>query len=126
MALKICEIQPACIQSPATTRLRAMLRSGAMVVAPFVLNASHARIAERVGFQAVYMTGFGTAAERGYPDVGLVTQTEMVENARYIVSAVDVPVFCDADTGYGNPLNVTRTIREYERAVVAGGDIEDK
>ena len=126
MALKNFGIQRDGSQSPATTRLRAMLRSGTMVVAPFVLNAFHARIAEAVGFPVVYMTGFGTAAERGYPDVGLVTQTEMVENARYMASAVDVPVLCDADTGYGNPLNVTRTIREYEAAGVAGCHIEDQ
>ena len=68
--------QPAS-QSRATTRLRQMLQSGTMVAAPFVLNAFHAQIAARLDFQAVYMTGFGTAAERGYPDVGLVTQTEM-------------------------------------------------
>jgi len=126
MALKNFGIQRDGTQSPAATRLRAMLRSSTMVVAPFVLNALHARIAEAVGFQAVYMTGFGTAAERGYPDVGLVTQTEMVENARYIASAVEVPVLCDADTGYGNPINVTRTIREYEAAGVAGCHLEDQ
>jgi 2-methylisocitrate lyase-like PEP mutase family enzyme len=114
------------MQPPATTRLRQMLNSGKMVAAPFVLNAYHARIAASVGFQAVYMTGFGTAAERGYPDVGLVTQTEMVDNARYIASAVDVPLICDADTGYGNPINVTRTIREYEAAGVAACHIEDQ
>src|SRR5919202_5644294 len=126
MALKNFGIQRDGSQSPATTRLRAMLRSGTMMVAPFVLNAFHARIAEAIGFPVVYMTGFGTAAERGYPDVGLMTQTEMVENARYMASAVDVPVFCDADTGYGNPLNVTRTIREYERAGVAAIHLEDQ
>ncbi len=109
-----------------TTRLRQMLRSGNMVTAPFVLNAYHAMIAETVGFEAVYMTGFGTAAERGYPDVGLVTHTEMAQNARYIASAVGVPLICDADTGYGNPINVTRTIREYEAAGVAGCHIEDQ
>ena len=126
MSLKNFGVQPDGTPSRATTRLRQMLSSGTMVAAPFVLNAFHAKIAEQVGFQALYMTGFGTAAERGYPDVGLVTQTEMVENARYIASAVDVPVFCDADTGYGNPINVTRTIREYERAGVAGCHIEDQ
>ena len=126
MALKNFGIQRDGTLSPATTRLRAMLCSGTMVVAPFVLNASHARIAEAMGFHVVYMTGFGTAAERGYPDVGLVTQTEMAENARYIASAVDVPVLCDADTGYGNPINVTRTIREYEAAGVAGCHLEDQ
>ena len=65
-----------------TTRFRQMLNSGDMVVAPFILNAFHAKIAEATGFEAVYMTGAGTAAERGFPDVGLMTQTEMVQNAR--------------------------------------------
>ena len=97
-----------------------------MVVAPFVLNAYHARIAEVVGFQVVYMTGFGTAAERGYPDVGLVTQTEMVENARRIARAASIPVICDADQGYGNAINVMRTVREYEAAGVAGIHLEDQ
>ncbi len=109
-----------------TARLRQMLRSGDMVTAPFVLNACHALIAESVGFQAVYMTGFGTAAERGYPDVGLVTHTEMAQNARYIASAVGLPLICDADTGYGNAINVTRTMREYEAAGVAACHIEDQ
>tara|TARA_B100000315_G_scaffold138178_1_gene127188 strand:+ start:461 stop:1315 length:855 start_codon:yes stop_codon:yes gene_type:complete len=109
-----------------TTKLRRMLASGKMVTAPFVLNAFHAKIAESVGFDAVYMTGAGTAAERGFPDVGLLTMTEMVANARYIANAVDIPVICDADTGYGNPLNVRRTVGEYEMAGVAGIHIEDQ
>ena len=109
-----------------TTRLRQMLASGKMVTAPFILNAMHAKIAESVGFDAVYMTGAGTAAERGFPDVGLLTMTEMVANAKYVAGAVDIPVVCDADTGYGNPLNVRRTVREYEMAGVAGIHIEDQ
>jgi 2-methylisocitrate lyase-like PEP mutase family enzyme len=109
-----------------TTKLRQMFASGQMVVAPFILNALHAKIAESVGFDAVYMTGAGTAAERGFPDVGLLTMTEMVANARYVAGAVGVPVVCDADTGYGNPLNVRRTVREYEAAGVAGIHIEDQ
>ena len=96
------------------------------MVAPFVLNALHAKIAEATGFQAVYMTGAGTAAERGFPDVGLLTQTEMVQNARYIAKAVSIPVVCDADTGYGNPINVRRTVQEYEDAGVAAIHIEDQ
>ena len=103
-----------------------MLNSGQMVVAPFILNAFHAKIAQSVGFEAVYMTGSGTAAEKGYPDVGLLTMTEMVTNARYITGAVDVPLVADSDTGYGNPLNVRRSVREYEAAGVAGIHIEDQ
>jgi 2-methylisocitrate lyase-like PEP mutase family enzyme len=110
----------------ATTKLRQMLNSEGMIVAPFILNALHAKIAESVGFEAVYMTGAGTAAERGFPDVGLLTMTEMVTNAKYVANAVSVPVVCDADTGYGNPLNVQRTVREYEAAGVAGIHLEDQ
>ena len=109
-----------------TTKLRQMLASGQMITAPFVLNALHAKIAETVGFEAVYMTGAGTAAEKGFPDVGLLTMTEMVSNAKYIANAVGIPVVSDADTGYGNPLNVRRTVREYESAGVAGIHIEDQ
>ena len=101
-----------------TTKLRKLINSDKLTVAPFVCNAFHAKIAESVGFGAVYMTGAGTSAERGFPDVGLLTMTEMVNNAKYIAGAVDIPVICDADTGYGNPLNVQRTIREYESAGV--------
>ena len=106
-------------------KLREMMNQG-MVVAPFCLNAYHAKIAQLVGFEAVYMTGWGTAAERGFPDVGLITQTEIVQNARYIINAVDVPVICDADTGYGNPINVWRTVREYEAAGAAAIHLEDQ
>ena len=110
----------------ATARLRQMLNSDGMIVAPFVMNALHAKIAESVGMDAVYMTGSGTAAERGFPDVGMLTMTEMVTNAKYIANAVEIPVICDADTGYGNALNVQRTVREYESAGVAGIHFEDQ
>ena len=109
-----------------TARFKQLLNSGEMVVAPFIMNALHAKIAESVGFNAIYMTGSGTSAEKGYPDVGLLTQTEMVQNARYIAEAVDIPVISDADTGYGNPLNVYRTVKEYESAGVAAIHIEDQ
>ncbi len=109
-----------------TTRLRELLAADGLIVAPFILNALHARIAESVGFNAVYMTGAGTSAEKGFPDVGMLTMTEMVTNARYIANAVDIPVICDADTGYGNALTTQRTVREYESAGVAGIHIEDQ
>ena len=109
-----------------TARLRQLLAADGLIVAPFIMNALHARIAESVGFEAVYMTGAGTSAEKGFPDVGMLTMTEMVTNAKYIANAVDVPVICDADTGYGNALNVQRTVREYEAAGVAGIHIEDQ
>ncbi len=109
-----------------TTRLRAMLASGKLVIAPFVWDGFGARVAERAGCHAVYMTGFGTAAARGFPDVGLLTMTEMVQNAAYIAAAVELPLIADADTGYGNPINVHRTVREYERAGAAAIHIEDQ
>src|SRR5580698_853493 len=109
-----------------TARLREMLNGPEMVVAPFVYDGLQAKIAARTGFKAVYMTGFGTAAARGYPDLGLLTMSEMVANARAISNSVNVPVICDADTGYGNPLNVWRTVREYEDAGAAALHIEDQ
>ena len=112
--------------SHAASRLRQMLGGSEMVVAPFIFDAFQARIAQAAGFQAVYMTGFGTAASRGFPDVGLLTMAEMVQNVRYIANAIDIPLICDADTGYGNPVNVYRTVREYEAAGAAALHIEDQ
>ena len=109
-----------------TTKLRQLLQGENLIVAPFVMNGLLAKIAQSVGFDAVYMTGAGTAAEKGFPDVVLLTMTEMVTNAKYIANAVDIPVICDSDTGYGNALNVQRTVREYESAGVAGIHIEDQ
>ncbi len=106
--------------------LRAKINSGEMVLAPFVYDALQAKIAERLGFEAIYMTGFGTAAARGFPDLGLLTMSEMVENVRTIARSVKIPVVCDADTGYGNPTNVWRTVREYEHAGAAALHIEDQ
>jgi len=110
----------------AAKQLREKLNRTPMVVAPFVYDALQAKIAERVGFEAVYMTGFGTAAARGFPDLGLLTMSEMVENVRTIARSVQIPVICDADTGYGNPVNVWRTVNEYERAGAAALHIEDQ
>ncbi|HKV55247.1 MAG TPA: isocitrate lyase/PEP mutase family protein [Candidatus Binataceae bacterium] len=109
-----------------TARLRELLNGPNTLIAPFVYDCLQARIAERTGFQAVYMTGFGTAAARGFPDLGLLTMSEMVQNVRAIAHAVKVPVICDADTGYGNPVNVMRTVREYEEAGAAALHIEDQ
>lgn len=96
------------------------------VVAPFVYDGVQARFVKRCGFDACYMTGFGTAATLGMPDVGLLTLTEMTEKVRIIANSVDIPVIVDADTGYGNYLNVIRTVREYERAGVAALHLEDQ
>ena len=107
-------------------RLRELLARPGIVLAPFVYDCIQAKLAVRAGFEAVYMTGFGTAAARGYPDLGLLTMSEMVDNVRAISRAVAAPVICDADTGYGNPLNVWRTVREYEDAGAAALHIEDQ
>jgi 2,3-dimethylmalate lyase len=109
-----------------TAQLRKLLDGPGMLLAPFVYDGMQAKIAERTGFEAVYMTGFGTAAARGYPDLGLLTMTEMVQNVRAISHAVNLPVICDADTGYGNAVNVWRTVREYEDAGAAALHIEDQ
>lgn len=106
-------------------RLRQLMQPG-LVVAPFVYDGLQAKIAQHVGLDAIYMTGFGTAAARGYPDVGLLTMTEMVENVAYLSAAVDIPLIADADTGYGNALNVQRTVQAYERAGAAALHIEDQ
>ncbi len=97
-----------------------------MVVAPGAYDCITARLIEQAGFSAVYMTGAGTAASLGYPDFGLVTMSEMVANAQRISTAVEVPVVADADTGYGNEINVFRTVREFERGGVSGIHIEDQ
>ncbi|MEM9133676.1 MAG: oxaloacetate decarboxylase [Actinomycetota bacterium] len=107
--------------------LRALLAQPGPVLLPGCYDALGARLIEQVGFDVVYMTGFGTTASLlGRPDVGLLGLTEMVDNARRIAAAVDLPVVADADTGYGNPINVIRTVQEYERAGVAGLHIEDQ
>jgi 2-methylisocitrate lyase-like PEP mutase family enzyme len=108
------------------TRLRGLLTGPDMVIAPGAYDGITARLIAQAGFPAVYMTGAGTAATIGYPDYGLVTMSEMAENAERIVRAVDIPVIADADTGYGNELNVTRTVREYERRGVAALHLEDQ
>jgi 2-methylisocitrate lyase-like PEP mutase family enzyme len=98
-----------------------------MVLAPGCYEAIGARLVEEAGFPALYMTGFGSSASRlGRPDVGLMTLPEMVDSARRIAQAVAIPLIADADTGYGNPVNVIRTVREYEAAGAAAIHIEDQ
>jgi carboxyvinyl-carboxyphosphonate phosphorylmutase len=111
-----------------TTRLRELLAGPGLVVAPGAYDALSARLIAQAGFPAVYMTGFGTAASvLGQPDVGLLTMSEMVSRAAALAAVVGgVPLIADADTGYGNPINVGRTIREYERAGAAAVHIEDQ
>ena len=111
-----------------TTRLRELLVQQDLLVAPGAYDALSARLIAQAGFPAVYMTGFGTAASvLGQPDVGLLTMSEMVSRAAALAAVVgDRPLIADADTGYGNPINVRRTVREYERAGVAAIHIEDQ
>ena len=107
--------------------LRALLDSPGPVLLPGCYDALGARLIEQADFDVVYMTGFGTSASLlGRPDVGLLGLAEMADNARRICAAVDLPVVADADTGYGNPINVVRTVQTYERAGVAGLHIEDQ
>lgn len=106
--------------------LRAQLRDGGLLVAPGVYDGITARLAVQAGFKAVYMTGACVSAARGYPDYGLLTLTEMAEAAGTIAAAAGVPVIADADTGYGNELNATRTVRDYEMRGVAALHIEDQ
>lgn len=111
---------------PADT-LNTLLKSGRIVRAPGAYDALSARIVEQAGFPAIYMTGFGaTAARLGQPDIGLLTQTEMCTHARDMARAVKVPLIADADTGYGGPSNIARTVDEYVQAGVAAIHLEDQ
>jgi 2-methylisocitrate lyase-like PEP mutase family enzyme len=112
---------------PAMTTLRELLAGPDPVLAPGAYDALSARLVERAGFPAVYMTGFGASASLlGRPDVGLLSFDEMAGHARRLAQAVSVPLIADADDGYGNPLNVMRTVREYAAAGVAALHIEDQ
>jgi 2-methylisocitrate lyase-like PEP mutase family enzyme len=111
----------------AAQHLKGLLAAPAIVRAPGAYDALSARLVERAGFPAVYMTGFGaTAARLGQPDIGLLSQTEMTTHARDMVRAVGIPVIADADTGYGGPSNIERTVREYVQAGVAAIHLEDQ
>jgi 2,3-dimethylmalate lyase len=110
----------------ATTQLRRLLAGEKLVLGGGAHDALSARIVEQVGYPLCVVTGAGVSMCRGYPDVGLLTMEEMVGNARYIAEAVDIPVVCDADNGYGNAINARRTVRAFEQAGVAGIHIEDQ
>ncbi len=110
-----------------TKRLRDLLARPKLLMAPGAADALTARLIANHGFEAIYMTGAGTSAVRlGMPDVGLLTMNEMVDNAQHIAEASQLPLIADADTGYGGPVNVQRTVRAYERAGVAAIHIEDQ
>ncbi|MBU8873604.1 isocitrate lyase/PEP mutase family protein [Reyranella sp. MMS21-HV4-11] len=105
---------------------RKLIASKKMIVAPGAIDCITGRAIAQAGFSAVYMTGAGTSATLGYPDYGLITMSEMVGNASRIVNSIDIPLISDSDTGFGNELNVYRTVQEFERAGVAAIHIEDQ
>lgn len=110
-----------------TQRLRQALAGERAIMAPGVVDALYARLVAEAGFSAMYMSGAGTSATRlGYPDVGLLTMHEMIDNATRIADSSDVPLIADADNGFGGPLNVRRAIQLYERGGVAAVHLEDQ
>jgi len=110
----------------ASTRLRTLLGAGDVIVAPGVWDGLSSRLVTRAGFSAVYATGGGIARSMGYPDLGLLSLSEIVDRLANIVEHAGVPVIADADTGYGNALNTQRAVREFERAGVAALHLEDQ
>ncbi len=110
----------------ASAQLRELLRGGGVVVAPGVWDGLSARLVARAGFPAAYATGGGIARSMGYPDLGLLSLSEIVARLANIVEHAGVPVIADADTGYGNALNAQRAVREFERAGVAALHLEDQ
>ena len=110
-----------------TTLLRKLLKEEEILLAPGCFNALSARLVEQAGFKAVYISGAALAGNfLGYPDIGLTTMSEVLENVRNIVRVTSLPVICDADTGFGNAINMMRTVREFESTGLAGIQIEDQ
>jgi len=107
-------------------RLRELIARRRLLVAPGAFDGLSARLVEEAGFEAVYLSGGAVARSMGVPDIGLVTMSEVIERAAQVVSAVKIPVIADADTGYGNALNLVRAVRELERAGAAAIHIEDQ
>ncbi len=114
-------------KSGSRASLRKLLQGKEPILAPGAYDAMSALLIQQAGFDVVYMTGFGTSASQlGQPDVGLLAMSEMASNAKRIVQAVNIPVIADGDTGYGNPLNVIRTVKEYEGIGVSAIQLEDQ
>jgi 2-methylisocitrate lyase-like PEP mutase family enzyme len=111
---------------PQTQRLRELLKQDGLIVGAGAHDAMTAHIVEQVGFPVCFVTGAGISMTHGYADVGLMTMEEVVSACRYIAEAVDIPVICDADNGYGNAINVRRTVRAFEQAGAAGIHMEDQ
>ena len=109
-----------------TTQFRRLLKDKKLLVAPGAFDGLSARLIERTGFPLIYVTGGGIARSMGYPDLGLLTMSEVISRVKNIVDVTNIPVLADADTGYGNALNVMRAVREFEAVGVAGIHIEDQ
>src|ERR1700760_4326753 len=107
-------------------RMRTLIARRGYTMAPGAYDTLTARLVEQAGFDAVYLTGGGYSRANGYPDLGLLTLSENVRFIGLTVEAVGIPVIADADTGYGNAINVIRTVRGFERAGVAALQLEDQ
>lgn len=106
--------------------LKQLLKRNKLLVAPGCFDGMSARLVQEAGYEAAYLSGGAVARSMGIPDIGLVTMSENIERAAQVTSAVNIPVIADADTGYGNAVNLVRTVREFERAGVAAIHIEDQ
>jgi 2-methylisocitrate lyase-like PEP mutase family enzyme len=111
--------------SPRRT-LKQLLNRNQLLVAPGCFDGLSARLVQEAGFEAAYLSGGAVARSMGIPDIGLVTMSESIERAAQVVSVINLPIIADADTGYGNAVNLVRTVREFERAGVAAIHIEDQ
>jgi 2-methylisocitrate lyase-like PEP mutase family enzyme len=111
---------------PPRQTLRQLLQRNKLLVAPGCFDGLSARLVQQAGFEAAYLSGGAVARSMGIPDIGLVTLSESIERAAQVVSAIKIPIIADADTGYGNAVNLVRTVREFERAGVAAIHIEDQ
>lgn len=107
-------------------QLKKMLGSGKIVVSPGIHDSWGAKMVEEAGFPACSISGYCLAGSMGFPDIGLMTMSEVVNRSKYVAESVNIPVIADADTGYGSYINVARTIKEFERAGLAGVHIEDQ
>jgi 2-methylisocitrate lyase-like PEP mutase family enzyme len=110
----------------ARKKLKQLMAGPDYVIAPGAYDTLTARLVQVAGFEAVYLTGGGYSRASGYPDIGLLTMSEIVPWIARTVEAVDIPVIADMDTGYGNAVNVVRSVREYEKTGVAAFHLEDQ
>lgn len=114
-------------ETKGSQQLRRLLQGDDFVLVPGCFNALSARLIEQAGFDAIYISGAATASNYlGFPDIGLMTMTEMLENARHIVETTTLPVICDCDTGFGTAINMIRTVRTFEASGLAGIQVEDQ